>query len=196
MPPFDQLILHTDRLRLRPLQPGDAPALYDIFSDPVVMRYWSTGPWSSVEPAQKWITDDAKCLAAGTHLRLGIERAIEHQLIGTCTLFNFNEQCRRAELGYALARTAWGQGVMQEALCGLLRYGFETLTLNRIEADIDPRNLRSARALERLGFRKEGFLRERWIIEGITADSELFGLLRRDWDARAPTAARPRPASS
>lgn len=58
--------------------------------------------------------------------------------------------------------------------------------LNRIEADIDPRNLGSAASLECLGFVREGHLRERWVVDGEVSDSWLHGLLRRDWKALPP----------
>ena len=67
----------------------------------------------------------------------------------------------------------------------LFRSGFIELSLNRVEADIDPRNAASAKTLERLGFVKEGFLRERWVVDGEVSDSGIYGLLRRDWLARA-----------
>ena len=70
---------------------------------------------------------------------------------------------------------------MNEALHALVQYAFQTLDLNRLEADIDPRNKASARTLERLGFQKEGHLRERWIVNDEISDTDLYGLLRRDW---------------
>ena len=73
---------------------------------------------------------------------------------------------------------------MHEALCALLDYGFGVLDLNRVEADIDPRNTGSERTLRRLGFQLEGTLRERWIVDGEVSDTGLSGLLRRDWLAR------------
>ena len=66
-------------------------------------------------------------------------------------------------------------------------YGFGDLALNRVEADIDPRNTASARSLERLGFRREGYLRERWIVADEVSDSILYGLLQREWLARQAT---------
>jgi len=54
------------------------------------------------------------------------------------------------------------------------------LRLNRIEADIDPRNVASAGLLERLGFVREGVLRERWIVGDEASDSALYGLLASD----------------
>ena len=72
---------------------------------------------------------------------------------------------------------------MCEALCTLLDYGFNVLGLHRVEADIDPRNAASARSLVRQGFKHEGTLRERWLIAGEVCDSDLYGLLARDWQA-------------
>jgi RimJ/RimL family protein N-acetyltransferase len=73
---------------------------------------------------------------------------------------------------------------MQEALAALIDYGFTTLNLNRIEADIDPLNAASAKTLLRQGFVKEGFLRERWIVNGVKSDTEIFGLLASEWQVR------------
>lgn len=102
------------------------------------------------------VTRDLEAMAQGEYLRFGIERADTGVLIGTCTLFSISisisASCRRAEVGYGLASSAWGRGYMDEALRCLLAYGFSELKLNRVEADIDPRNSASARSLERLGF--------------------------------------------
>jgi len=177
---FRNLPLHTDRLLLRPLRETDAEALFAIFSDARVMRYWSTPAWTSHEPAREMIASD---LAQTTtdHLHLGVELTASGLLLGTCSLFGINHTCRRAEVGYGLGSFAWGQGYMHEALVALLDFGFGELDLNRIEADIDPRNSASARTLERLGFTKEGYLRERWIVGGEVSDTALYGLLRREW---------------
>lgn len=175
--------LTTARLRLRPLGDRDALALFAIYSDPRVMRYWSSPPWDSLETAKTSIANDVADRVAGAHLRLGIEHP-EQGLLGTCTLFGIQRSSRRAELGYALASPHWGNGFMQEALGALIGHGFGALALNRLEADIDPRNAASAKTLQRLGFRLEGHLRERWIVAGEVSDSDLYGLLCRDWAAR------------
>jgi ribosomal-protein-alanine N-acetyltransferase len=184
MPAFDRLVLRTPRLLLRPLCEADAPELFAIFSDPKVMRYWSTPPWPSVGRAEEIIAGDLLALGSGERLRFGLERIEDGRLIGTCSLFDLVEPSRRAEIGYALAAEAWGRGYMREALLALLDYAFGELGLNRLEADIDPRNEASARSLERLGFRREGLLRQRWIVEGEVSDSALYGLLAADWPSR------------
>ena len=85
---------------------------------------------------------------------------------------------------YALAQLHWRKGYLGEAMTAGLDYAFTTLDLMRIEADIDPRNEASAKLLEGKAFQKEGYLRERWIVNGEICDTVLYGLLRRDWEAR------------
>ncbi len=188
--PFADAALRTPRLSLRFMDDADADALYAIYSDPVVMRYWSRPPMR--DPAQaRALVDDARAgRASGEVLSLAIEHADDATPIGTCTLFHFHRASRRAELGYALARPYWGRGLMHEALLAFVGHAFAGLDLNRLEADIDPRNVASARSLARLGFRREGHLRERWIVGGEVSDSDVYGLLRADWPPPPRTAAR------
>jgi len=192
MPAFDHITLHTKRLLLRPLGAADAPALFEAFSDPRVMRYWSTPPWPSMDAAHALVERDLKAMASGEYVRLGIERREDGRLLGNCTLFKIDAPCRRAEVGYGLAYSAWGNGYMHEALLALLEFGFSELALNRVEADIDPRNEPSARSLERLGFKREGCLRERWIVGAEVSDSALYGLLLSVWQANQKAASKGR----
>ena len=193
MPDFSQLVLSTARLLLRPLLPADAPAVYAMHADPVTLRHWSTPPWADPALADELIARDLAAMAAGDYIRLGLQRQSDGRLIGLCTLFAFYLPSRRCEIGYILARDSWGQGCMHEALLVLLDYGFGMLGLNRIEADIDPRNTGSQRTLNRLGFQREGLLRERWIVAGEVSDTALHGLLRRDWLARDGASTVPEP---
>ena len=181
VPNFSQVLLQTERLSLRPLHASDASAILSIRSNPIVMRYHSSPPWTSIDQAYALIAVATEALQTGDHLRLAIERKQDHALIGTCGLFHLDQQCRRAEIGYELHLDAWGKGYMHEAQWALLEYAFSDLALNRIEADIHPANIASAKSVERLGFRKEGHLRERWIVGGEVSDSIIYGLLASDW---------------
>ena len=185
MPPFQPVLIPAKRLTLRFLSDTDLPAVYEIFSHPEVMRYWSYPPWTDPSQAQRWLRSVQEGYDNGTALQLGIERRADPALVGTCTLFQFHPASRRAEIGYALGRPYWGAGYMHEALQACVGYAFQTLALNRLEADIDPRNLASAKTLERLGFQKEGHLRERWIVDDEVSDTDLYGLLQREWQARS-----------
>jgi ribosomal-protein-alanine N-acetyltransferase len=106
-----------------------------------------------------------------------------NRVIGTCLLFRFDEPSARAEIGYVLAQEFWGAGHMLEAMKAFVAFAFEQVGLRRLEAEIDPRNGTSAKLLERLGFVREGLLRQRWAMKGEVTDSSLYGLLRTEWAA-------------
>ena len=186
MSAFLETTLATPRLRLRWITAGDNAALFAIFSDPIAMRYWSAPPWHDMTQAEASVRQALSGYQNGDSVRFGITLAAAGELVGTCTLFDVDRGNRRAQLGYALARAHWGQGLMHEALAAVISYAFDELQLRRLEADIDPRNIASARALKRLGFLKEGYLRERWMVGGEVSDSALFGLLAGEWRRRTP----------
>ena len=173
----------TSRLTLRELTAQDVDDFYEIYSNPEVMRYWSTPPLPDKGAASKQIVEIQDGFRRRQFLKWGITLSTNNKLIGTVTLFHPDFTHRRVELGYALGRSSWRQGYMQEALRAVLGYAFETLNFHRIEADVDPRNDSSVRTLERLGFQREGYLRERWQVSGEIQDAYFYGLLRPDWDA-------------
>ncbi len=171
----------TPRLALRLISDEDVEAIFEVFSDPEVMRYWSTPPLAGRAEAVELVNEIHESFARQVMLKWGVARRADNYLIGTMTLYNLDFDNRRAEVGYALGRTHWGQGYMHEALQALLAFAFETLDLRRLEADVDPRNHASIQTLERLGFQREGFLRERWEVGGEIQDALFYGLLRPEW---------------
>jgi RimJ/RimL family protein N-acetyltransferase len=182
----DQLpTIPAGRVTLRPLADGDVPALFAVFSDKQVMRYWSTPPMREVAEAQALLDQIRTSFRQRSLFQWGVARVGDDRIVGTCTLFHLYGRNRRAEIGYALARDCWGRGFMIEALGALIRYAFGPLDLARLEADVDPRNAPSIRIVERLGFVREGLLRERWHVGGEAQDSLILGLLRREWETRA-----------
>lgn len=177
-------VLVTERLVLRETAEHDVEAVFSMESDPVAMRYWSKPPMRDISEARASVERARGFLEARVALRWSITRPADDRMLGHLSLFNFNEQSGRAEIGYGLAHQHWGQGFMHEALTAVIDHAFGPLGLRRLEADIDPRNLASLRALERLGFTREGLLRERWQVGDEISDSVLVGLLAREWRAR------------
>lgn len=159
----------------------DTDALYAVYSDPLVARYLTKPAQTSRADAEKMLANVLAGYADGSAVNFAVERREDGTVLGNCMLFRFHDESRRAEIGYSMARSHWGQGYMNEALVALIAYAFGTLNLNRLEADIDPRNESSARSLKRLGFREEGVLRERWIVAGEVSDTAYYGLLKRDF---------------
>jgi RimJ/RimL family protein N-acetyltransferase len=148
------------------------------------MRYWSTPAMTCIEQAAAYLTAIWRGQHLGNLFQWAIARRSDDLLIGTCTLFGLDLTNARAEIGYALRHDHWGGGWAHEALTELLDYVFNVLQLRRLEADVDPRNPRSLQLLQRLGFQREGLLRERWEVAGELQDSVLLGLLAKDWRVR------------
>lgn len=173
--------LPTARLRLRPFDEADTDAIFVLQSNPRVLRYWDGPPWTDRARAQRFIAACRQIEAEGSGARLAIERAADGGFIGWCALNAWNPDYRSARLGYCLGEAAWGQGLATEAAGALLRWAFAALDLNRVQAETDTRNIASSRVLEKLGFRREGTLREDCIVDGEVSDSWVYGLLRREW---------------
>ena len=173
--------LSAERVTLRMLRDDDVPALFEIFGDADAMRYWSWPAFTDIEQARRLLQDIRAYAAAGTLFQWGIARNDDDAVIGTATLYQIDKAHRRGEIGFALARRAWGRGHATEAVTRLIRHAFEDLDLHRLEADPDPQNAASIRVLERQGFRYEGLLRERYFLNGVAMDAAWYGLLRREW---------------
>ncbi|SFC77030.1 Protein N-acetyltransferase, RimJ/RimL family [Nocardioides terrae] len=173
--------LSTGRLRLRPVTEADADDLFALHSDAHVLRYWDSPPWTDRARAERFLAVSRQIAEDGTGSRVVIERASDGAFVGWITVWGWNPDHRSASLGYCLAEAAWGQGYATEAARAVLQWAFDTLDLNRVQAETDTRNLASARVLEKLGFVREGTLRENCIVNGDVSDSWVFGLLARDW---------------
>jgi RimJ/RimL family protein N-acetyltransferase len=173
--------LETARLRLRHVGAGDAADLFTVFGDVEVMRYWSRPAFEDLSETDDYIAAIHEGFSRRSLFQWALERKADHVVIGTCTLAQLDASNRRAEVGFALGRSSWGAGLGQEAVSRLLEFAFGELGLHRIEADVDPRNTRSLSVLQRLGFVREGQLRERWLVGGQAQDSVLLGLLAREW---------------
>ncbi|MFI7430824.1 GNAT family N-acetyltransferase [Micromonospora sp. NPDC049836] len=183
--------LHTARLRLRPFGDADADDLFALHRDPHVLRYWDAPPWREAERAERFIAACRQLAAEGTGARVAVDRAADQTFLGWCGLLRWNPEHRSATLGYCYRQAAWGRGYATEAAHALLRWAFDTLDLNRVQAEADTRNVASARVLEKLGFVREGTLREDCVVNGEVSDSWVYGLIRREWQpSPAPDPAR------
>ena len=173
-------LLETERLRLRPMTEADMGFIFRLFSDPETNRYSSYPDLATPEEARRMFEG---YLRPGfeDHFKVAAELRETGEAVGTLGLYRYIERDRRAELGFDLLRVHWGRGYMSEAVGALLGYAFGELGLNRVEATVDPLNLRSVRLLERLGFTLEGRMRERYMYKGSVHDELFYGLLKRDW---------------
>lgn len=166
-------------LTLRPPVEEDVPALFALGTDPEVTRWFSWGPYRSADEPRAFVAGTARRREAGEALVLAVLRGGE--LLGITELTERSARDRRAVVGTWLGRDHWGTGINAESKALVLHLAFAVLGLERVGAYTNVENLRSQRALERLGFRREGRLR-RWHRHGEAFHDVLaYGLLRDEW---------------
>jgi ribosomal-protein-alanine N-acetyltransferase len=177
--------LDTSRLLLREIVLSDAPSYLAIFGDAEHMHWFGAEPASDLAAAQAAIsTASGAHRLASPHVRWGIEaKDGRGGLIGSCGLFAWNKKWKKGSLGFALGRDFQGKGYMYEALAAVLSWGFDGMGLNRIDAQVHPRNERSRRLLSRLSFVEEGRLRQLAYWDEQYHDMLQYSLLRLEWKA-------------
>ena len=171
----------TERLRLRNVLLTDQEELFDLLSDERVVRY-TLFPLFTRERAQRFVerVNAPRSVGEPPHVTLAITQRSDPTLIGLCGLV-LRPEAEEAEVWYVLREASWGRGLMTEAAGAVVDHGFRDLALHRIWASCLPENPASARVLEKLGFRREGVLRENLRIQGEWRDSYLYGLLADEW---------------
>jgi len=177
-------VLETERLVLRAVRPSDLPALFAIFSDEDVTRYYGLETFTAVDQAAQRIGAIRQNYQRRRSIRWAITRPADDTLIGSVGLMNLRPKFYNAAVGYELARAYWRQGIMTEALTAVVNFGFIVMAMNRIEAFVMPENVPSIRLLEKLAFVNEGLMREYGYWRQEFHDLLLFSLLRKDWEVR------------
>lgn len=178
--------LTTDRFVLRSITPDDTAALFELESDPQVTRYLGRAPMPSLDATARRIDSFRTQFETHQAIQWGVAPRPDGPLIGTCVFWHLRPAHFRAEIGYMLSPAWWGQGVMVEVVSAVLAFGFSTMALHSVDAQIDPDNVASRRLLEKLGFVQEAYFREDYFhpVEQRFTDTAIFSLLVSDWRAR------------
>jgi RimJ/RimL family protein N-acetyltransferase len=175
-------VILTKRLILRDFEEGDWELVHQYASDPEVVRYVDFGS-STEEESKNFIQ---RTLAhqkekPRKNFTLAIVLKATNTLIGGCGIYVSNQDNREGYIGYVLNRNFWGQGYATETAQALLEFGFNQLKLHRIFATCDPKNIASARVLEKIGMRREAYFREHKWAKGKWRDSLLYAILDHEW---------------
>lgn len=158
-------VVETERLTLRAITDDDAAQLFAIHSDPRWMAWWGADPPTDVAQTRSLIETWAEWRRMpNPGVRWGLQKKADGQLIGSCGLFKWNRQWDSCSTSYELASWSADNGYMTEAMTAVLEWGWEHMSLHRIEALVHPSNTSSRDLLGRLGFEREGHLRQaaRW----------------------------------
>lgn len=174
-------ILETNRLVLRRIEKHDAESILTYLSDEDVMEHYGLGTFQNVEDALDEISWYDSILKNNTGMRWGITLKEENKVIGSCGFLEMVAQHYRSDIGYELSKEYWGKGIASEALAAVINYGFMEMKLQRIQALIEPPNIRSQKLVEKHGFVKEGLLRKYEYTCGKFDDLYIFSLLKEDF---------------
>jgi ribosomal-protein-alanine N-acetyltransferase len=174
----------TKNLVLRKIEPKDARDLFSFLSDEAVCRYLTNNIFKNIVQAQRSINGMQQFFDSKQKIRWGIAQKEDNRIIGYCGYFYFDETNLSGEINYCLAKENWGQGIMSEAIDAVIRFGFEKIGLNRVEAKTNPKNPASFRVLEKVGFKRDGLLREGLLKNGVFHDLYLYSILKKEYLAQ------------
>lgn len=172
----------NDDITLRLPAKGDTAAVFEAVirnrSHLEPFMHWMS-PDYSIESARVFIDQKPSMVLEGRGLGLGIFR--DTAFIGSIGFVSFDWNARKTEIGYWIDKSEEGKGIVSTACKILIEYAFGELGLNRIEIRSSTSNFRSAAIPERLGFVKEGILRQSEFRDGRLHDFAVYGLLADEW---------------
>lgn len=154
-------------------------------TEPNTLKYNPVNLSASPEKIKEGLLESLSDLA---NLQVGHEYRFfvkdSETLVGTISLTNVNVLMKHAELGYIVAEEHQGKGYGGAILKNFVDMVFSKSDLRKLIATVAEGNLASARMLERVGFKREGLLREHFLIGGVPTNEIVFGLLRSEWEAK------------
>ncbi|WP_051823864.1 GNAT family N-acetyltransferase [Clostridium sulfidigenes] len=173
--------LESDRLIFREVNPEDVEEIFKIYSDPEVAKYdWFT-PINTKSHALSIINCYKNEFESKEEITWGVARKNDDKIIGYCNLGSFDDASIRSEIGYGFNRDEWNKGYATEVIRVLVKFGFEVMNFNRIEATVTLGNEASVKALKKANFVQEGIFRERTIMKGEFVDDIVLAILKKDY---------------
>ena len=171
-------IIETERLLLREIIKEDAQSIYNCFSNNDVTRYYGLDTLTSIEQAEQFVDLFSKNYIEKRGIRWGIEIKDKEGIIGTIGFNAWSPKHKKAEIGFELNPKYWRKGYATEAVSKVISYGFEEFDLTRIGAVVFIENKASNELLRKLGFEKEGVLRNYLYQNGEPHDTYIYSILK------------------
>ncbi len=175
----DPPILYTERLTLRKMDKKDYIDMFEYSQSPDITRYLTWEPHSDKMYTLKYLTYVQSKYRAGEFFDWAV--VYNGKMIGTCGFTTLNEQHRCGEIGYVISESYHNLGIATEAVMRVIRFGFEVLGLNRIDAHYMIGNDASRRVMEKAGMTFEGVLRQSMYIKGKYIDVGICSILRSEY---------------
>ena len=178
---FSMPTLETKRLILRRMTMKDAQDIFEYSKDPEVALHVLWDAQKDLSEAKEYCRFMMRRYRQDQPSSWGIIHKASGRLVGTIGYMEYREEHGSVEVGYSLARSLWNGGYMTEALSRVIAHTFETMDINRIEAQHELDNPSSGRVMEKCGMKKEGVLRQRLYNKGKYVDVALYAILHSDY---------------
>lgn len=178
--PDDFPVLKTDRLTLSAFSAEDVIDFFNLKSDKEFVKYLGLSPMTKVAQARSRVHSIIQDFNISEGVTWKIAMKGESKLIGYIGYWRILFKHFRGEIGFGIDESYQKQGYMSEAMEAIILWGFNTLGLHSIKADVDPRNKSSIHLLEKFNFKKEAHLRENYFFNDTFIDSLYYGLLKSD----------------
>lgn len=172
--------LESERLFFKEYRKEDAASLLYIRSHPKVSKYMDSEILKTVEDSEKRIHNMQQVFKEQNGITWAIRDKETNTLIGDFGVWKLDRQNSRGEIGYVLNPNYWGKGYMKESMIILINFAFNMLNLHSLEANVNPKNENSKKALLKFNFKQEAYFRENYYFDGKFLDSEIYSLLESD----------------
>lgn len=171
----------TDRVLFRQLQPNDVYNVYQLFSDKDTMMFDGGRIMGNINEAFQFISVFSAYTPGSSFIRWALESRETGEFLGTGGFHKITPESRKGEIGGELLKKVWGEGIGREVLFGMTNYAFDQLKFNRITAMISPKNIGAQKIVEKMGYTKEGCLRDWEFWHGSFTDMNVYSLLAKEW---------------
>lgn len=172
-------VIETERLTLREITRDDAEAFFALRTHPDVTKYADRFPPNSMEEIHAFLDKIFEAITANESIAWAISLKGSAEFIGTVNFHRTYREHYRAEMGYQLFSDYWRKGIMTEAVKAAIDYGFNTMKLHSIEAQVNPNNEASIALLKKCGFEQEAYFKENFYFNGKFLDTPVFSLINK-----------------
>ncbi len=174
-------VLESERLVLVRHSLDHIADMYALRTDKTVMKYLDTHPPKSMQDIEAKIEENISNFDNKVGVNWVITLKESNETIGYMGIWRIDKPNNRGEIGYALKKDHWNQGIATEAAKTIINFAFRKMELHTIKANVNPDNIASHHLLTKLGFKKEAHFRQDYFFDGKYLDSAIYGLLNEDW---------------
>ncbi len=175
-------VLDTDRLILRAFSENDSDDIFEYASNPEVTKYL---PWKthiSKNDTIDFLKMSHEMFEKQDNIDFAIEFKSDKKVVGGISIRKWNDENKCADIGYVLSPRYWNKGIITEAIKRIIKFGFEELNVNRVEAHCDEDNIGSYKAMEKAGMKYEGTLRKKVFIKDKFVNMRFYSILKEEYN--------------